>query len=162
MDLLRSTTTNHNVKKRRKKQQSPQKGKKKKNSEISKTISKRGFWNADIAEKSKRLWFPKNTKIIPPKSSNGSSIKLVSDSSFRAAIIRAPKKISFTYSLAGTMVKGEPRVKQRGKLPPAVNRCRHYNLALTQQQSAFHVSALRVQQHALMKRMFMDCRKTYA
>ena len=68
MDLLRSTTTNHNVKKRRKKQQSPQKSKKKKNSEISKTTSKRGFWNADIAEKSKRLWFPKNTKIVPPKS----------------------------------------------------------------------------------------------
>ena len=101
------------------------------------------------------MWFPKNTKIVPPKSKNknGSSIKLVSDSSFRAAIIRAPKKILFTYSLAGTMVKGEPRVKQRGKLPPAVNRCRHYNLALTR---------TKVQQHALMKRMFMDCRKTYA
>ena len=130
MDLLRSTTSNHNIKKRKKKHQSPQKDEKK-NSEISKTISKRGFWNADIAEKSKRLWFPKNTKIVPPKSSNGSSIKLVSDSSFGAAIIRAPKKILFTYSLAGTMLKGEPRVKQRGKLPPAVNRCRHYNLALT-------------------------------
>ena len=31
----------------------------------------------------------------------------------------------------------------------------------THTQSAFNVSALRVQQHALMKRMFMDCRKTY-
>ena len=50
MDLLRSTTSNHNVKKKKKtKHQSPQKDEKK-NSEISKTTSKRGFWNADIHE----------------------------------------------------------------------------------------------------------------
>ena len=135
MDLLRSTTSNHNIKKRKKNISLLKRTRRKilKSQRQSQNVvsGMRIYTKTRSAEKSKRLWFPKNTKIVPPKSSNGSSIKLVSDSSFRAAIIRAPKKILFTYSLAGTMVKGEPRVKQRGNLPPAVNRCRHYNLALT-------------------------------
>ena len=118
----------------------------------------RGFWSLSKAEQSKRLWLPTRIRLpaLRPKSSSGSSIQLVADSSFRAAITNARNKNSVrtswqssTYSIAGLPVKRESRVKKRKDLPPAVNRCRHYPLALTQRQ------------HALMKRMFMDCRKTY-
>ena len=75
MDLLRSTTSNHNVKKRKKKHQSPQKDEKK-NSEISKTTSKRGFWNADIHEGNcKRISCAEKVKtfVVPQKHKNCSA-----------------------------------------------------------------------------------------
>ena len=138
MDLLRSTTSNHNVKKREKKTSVSSKGREEKFWNIKDKLKTRflecGYTRRHEVQKSQNVCdSPKKQKLFRQShtNKNGSSIKLVSDSSFRAAIIRAPKKILFTYSLAGTMVKGEPRVKQRGKLPPAVNRCRHYNLALT-------------------------------
>ena len=106
----------------------------------------RGFWNTYKAEQSKQLWLPTKTDllVLQPKSSNGSSIKLVADSSFRAAITNAPNKSSLkilwqssTFSLAGSMEKGEPRVAKREDLPRAVNRARHYKLALTYMSNMF-------------------------
>ena len=70
MDLLRSTTSNHNIKKRKKKHQSPQKDEKK-HSEISKTTSKRGFWNADIHEDTKCRKV--KTFVVPQKHKNCSA-----------------------------------------------------------------------------------------
>ena len=100
----------------------------------------RGFWSLSKAEQSKKLWLPTNICLpaLRPKSSSGSSIQLVADSSFRAAITNASNKNSVKtswqsseYSLAGLPVKKECRVKKRKDLSPAVNRCRHYLLALT-------------------------------
>ena len=104
----------------------------------------RGFWNTYKAEQSKQLWLPTKTDllVLQPKSSNGSS--MVADSSFRAAITNAPNKSSLkilwqssTFSLAGSMEKGEPRVAKREDLPRAVNRARHYKLALTYMSNMF-------------------------
>ena len=57
----------------------------------------------------------------------------------------------------GASGRKKRRLTQSSESSPPLQTCID-----THTQSAFHVSALRVQQHALMKRMFMDCRKTYA